>query len=222
MPRIGPHPHHRRLVREDAFAYVPPGTFSREFVPRPAGMASRPAGTRCLVAIMSMRAPCDIFRRGGGRKPARGRSIPGTDPLVIRSDGSGQLSLVRVPGVSRERPAPQDHQLGTGTVPMNNTPFSNPFEAASTIRTPLGARTVHRLDAVRDHGDINSLPYSIKVLLESALRNCERTGCHRGGRGDARFVQRRQGARVRNPVLPPVAWCYRTSPGCPPSSTWPP
>ncbi len=56
---------------------------------------------------------------------------------------------------------------------MNNTPFSNPFEAAATIRTPLGDRTVHRLDAVRDHGDINSLPYSIKVLLESALRNCD-------------------------------------------------
>ncbi|MDE0374807.1 MAG: aconitate hydratase AcnA [bacterium] len=61
----------------------------------------------------------------------------------------------------------------TGTVPMTNTPFSNPFEAAATIRTPLGARTVHRLDAVRDHGDIHSLPYSIKVLLESALRNCD-------------------------------------------------
>ncbi|MYF83712.1 MAG: aconitate hydratase AcnA [Acidimicrobiia bacterium] len=56
---------------------------------------------------------------------------------------------------------------------MTNTPFSNPFEAAATIRTPLGARTVHRLDAVRDHGDIDSLPYSIKVLLESALRNCD-------------------------------------------------
>ncbi|MDE0139335.1 MAG: aconitate hydratase AcnA [bacterium] len=56
---------------------------------------------------------------------------------------------------------------------MTNTPFSNPFEAAATIRTPLGARTVHRLDAVRDHGDIHSLPYSIKVLLESALRNCD-------------------------------------------------
>ena len=56
---------------------------------------------------------------------------------------------------------------------MTNAPFSNPFEAAATIRTPLGARTVHRLDAVRDHGDIQSLPYSIKVLLESALRNCD-------------------------------------------------
>ncbi len=56
---------------------------------------------------------------------------------------------------------------------MNNTSFSNPFEAAATINTPLGNRTVHRLDAVRDHGDIQSLPYSIKVLLESALRNCD-------------------------------------------------
>ena len=56
---------------------------------------------------------------------------------------------------------------------MTDTPFSNPFGAAATIETPIGARTVHRLDAVRDHGDIDSLPYSIKVLLESVLRKCD-------------------------------------------------
>ena len=79
-----------------------------------------------------------------------------------------------VRGVSCECPgAARTTSETTGTVPMTNPPFSNPFEAATTIRTPLGARTVHRLDAVRDHGDIHSLPYSIKVLLESALRNCD-------------------------------------------------
>ena len=56
---------------------------------------------------------------------------------------------------------------------MTDTPLSNPFGAAATIETPIGARTVHRLDAVRDHGDIDSLPYSIKVLLESVLRKCD-------------------------------------------------
>ena len=46
----------------------------------------------------------------------------------------------------------------------------DPFAARETIDTPLGWRTVYRLDALRDMGDIESLPYSIKVLLEAALR----------------------------------------------------
>ena len=47
----------------------------------------------------------------------------------------------------------------------------DPFSARSVIDTPLGERVVFRLDALRDMGDIDSLPYSIKVLLESVLRN---------------------------------------------------
>jgi len=38
-----------------------------------------------------------------------------------------------------------------------------------TISTPLGERTVYLLDSV---GNIDSLPYSIRVLLESCLRHC--------------------------------------------------
>jgi aconitate hydratase len=47
----------------------------------------------------------------------------------------------------------------------------DPFRARSTLRTPLGERTIYRLDALRDIGDVDALPYSIKVLLEAALRN---------------------------------------------------
>ena len=47
---------------------------------------------------------------------------------------------------------------------------ADPFGAAETLSTPIGDRTVYRLDALRDHGDIDSLPYTIKVLLEAALR----------------------------------------------------
>jgi aconitate hydratase len=47
----------------------------------------------------------------------------------------------------------------------------DPFSARTVIDTPLGERVVYRLDALRDMGDIDSLPYSIKVLLESVLRN---------------------------------------------------
>ena len=50
---------------------------------------------------------------------------------------------------------------------------NDPFRAAQTVTTPLGDRTVYRLDALRDHGEIDTLPYSIKVLLEAALRNCD-------------------------------------------------
>jgi len=46
----------------------------------------------------------------------------------------------------------------------------DPFGAKATIDTPVGFRTVYRLDALKDMGDIDSLPYSIKVLLEAALR----------------------------------------------------
>jgi aconitate hydratase len=46
----------------------------------------------------------------------------------------------------------------------------DPFGAATRIATPLGERTIHRLDAL---GDIDRLPYSIKVLLEAALRHLD-------------------------------------------------
>ena len=49
--------------------------------------------------------------------------------------------------------------------------MSDPFNARATLSTPLGERAIHRLDALKSIGDIDSLPYSIKVLLEAALRN---------------------------------------------------
>ncbi len=47
----------------------------------------------------------------------------------------------------------------------------DPFDARRTITTPLGERVIYRLDSLAAIGDIDSLPYSIKVLLESVLRN---------------------------------------------------
>ena len=43
-------------------------------------------------------------------------------------------------------------------------------DSRTTVETPLGPREIFRLDAVRNLGDVDSLPYSIKVLLEAALR----------------------------------------------------
>jgi aconitate hydratase len=47
-----------------------------------------------------------------------------------------------------------------------NTELTNGCE---TISTPVGERTVYRLDSL---GNLDSLPYSIRVLLESCLRHC--------------------------------------------------
>ena len=47
------------------------------------------------------------------------------------------------------------------------------FGAKSTLETPLGDRTIYRLDALKEFGDIDRLPLTIKVLLESCLRNCD-------------------------------------------------
>ena len=51
----------------------------------------------------------------------------------------------------------------------NATP--DPFNARATLTTSAGEFGYYRLDALQSHGDIPSLPYSIRVLLESCLRN---------------------------------------------------
>ena len=45
------------------------------------------------------------------------------------------------------------------------------YGARATLDTPLGTRTYYRLDALSRFGDFRKLPISIRVLLESCLRN---------------------------------------------------
>ena len=49
----------------------------------------------------------------------------------------------------------------------------DPFKAKSTIRTANGDRTIWKLSALKSVGNIDRLPYSIRVLLESVLRNLD-------------------------------------------------
>ncbi len=49
----------------------------------------------------------------------------------------------------------------------------DPFNARATLSTPAGDRAYYRLDAVKHLGPIEKLPYSIRVLLEAVLRNCD-------------------------------------------------
>jgi aconitate hydratase len=48
-----------------------------------------------------------------------------------------------------------------------------PFDAQATLATPMGERTIYRLDRVLDAAHAESLPYSIRVLLEACLRHCD-------------------------------------------------
>ncbi|WP_417851660.1 aconitate hydratase AcnA [Thalassoglobus sp.] len=52
---------------------------------------------------------------------------------------------------------------------------ANPFDAETTLSTKAGDFKIYQLQKLVDAGlgDISRLPYSIRVLLESALRNCD-------------------------------------------------
>ncbi len=65
-------------------------------------------------------------------------------------------------------------RLGEETLPIRKAEMSNdPFGARGTLETALGIRAIVRLDAI---ADAERLPYSIKVLLEAALRNLDGVG----------------------------------------------
>jgi aconitate hydratase len=51
--------------------------------------------------------------------------------------------------------------------------LTDPFGAKSTIETPMGTKVIYRLDALKHLGAIEKLPLSVKVLLESCLRNVD-------------------------------------------------
>ncbi len=52
-------------------------------------------------------------------------------------------------------------------------PNTDSFNARQSLTTPVGERAIYSLDALSSLGDINRLPYTIKVLLESCLRNLD-------------------------------------------------
>src|SRR5205807_3073766 len=47
---------------------------------------------------------------------------------------------------------------------------ANSFDARSTLRAGGREYEIHRLDALQSRFDVARLPYSLKVLLENALR----------------------------------------------------
>src|ERR671913_413709 len=55
-------------------------------------------------------------------------------------------------------------------------PDNNAFDAQSRLDTSAGVVTIHSLKRLDEkvEGDVFSLPFSIRVILESLVRNCER------------------------------------------------
>lgn len=47
---------------------------------------------------------------------------------------------------------------------------TDPFSAKDEIETPLGKRAYYKLQSLEQLGDITSLPYSLRILLEACLR----------------------------------------------------
>jgi aconitate hydratase len=58
---------------------------------------------------------------------------------------------------------------------MTNRQHNDPFGARGTLETKSGPVTLYRLDRLEKDGvgEISRLPFSIKVLLEAALRQCD-------------------------------------------------
>jgi aconitate hydratase len=58
---------------------------------------------------------------------------------------------------------------------MNASRPNDPFGARATLATPAGPLQIHRLDRLASSMGVtlDRLPFSIRILLESALRNCD-------------------------------------------------
>ncbi len=47
------------------------------------------------------------------------------------------------------------------------------FNALTELKTAFKSYKIYKLSALKEYGDIENLPFSIKILLESVLRNCD-------------------------------------------------
>ena len=56
-----------------------------------------------------------------------------------------------------------------------NGKLHDPFQARDTFETGQGSATLYRLTRLEEAGlgTVSSLPYSLRVLLESVLRGCD-------------------------------------------------
>ena len=79
---------------------------------------------------------------------------------------------------------------------------TDPFAARDTFKTGSGTAGIYRLSKLEDAGlgNIAALPYSIRVLLESLLRNCDGYEVTEDDVQGARRLERRRAGAGRDPV----------------------
>jgi aconitate hydratase len=99
---------------------------------------------------------------------------------------------------------------------------TDPFGALTHVDLAEGRTSYFRIGKLAEDGlvDLDRMPFSIRILLENALRSAGRGYVTEDDvKAVARGVRRTRGRT--SPSCRP-AWCSRTSPGCPRWWTWPP
>ena len=102
------------------------------------------------------------------------------------------------------------------------TTTTNPFGSRSTLSTAAGDVTLFRLNKLTEAGigHLDKLPFSIKVLLESCLRNVDDFIVNESDvTGLASYDAEKVNA-VELPFKVARVVCCRTSRACRPWSTW--
>ena len=97
----------------------------------------------------------------------------------------------------------------------------NSYDAGLSSTSAATTFTYYALDALQSKYDVARLPFSLKVLLENVLRNEDGDAVHKEDVEAHRHLGPPAPTRARRSPSRPRAWCCRTSPACPASSTSP-
>ena len=100
----------------------------------------------------------------------------------------------------------------------------NPFGAEATLSSSAGTVNLYRLNRLTELGvgHVDDLPFSIKVLLESCLRNTDNFEVTEDDVRRLAAWEAKKVAADELPFKPGAGDVCRTSRACRRSSTWPP
>src|SRR5947207_3091712 len=123
-------------------------------------------GGRCDEEDGPLHAPWDVTGVGGCGRRRRTRG-PGSTPLACLT-----LPLIRIRSGAVPRPCLEP---GRGPRDITMAMTNNPFGAEANIGSKLGDLKYFRIGRLSELGigHVEKLPFSIKVLLESCLRNTD-------------------------------------------------
>ena len=97
---------------------------------------------------------------------------------------------------------------------------TNSFDAKGHAQVGDRSYEIFRLDALQAKYDVARLPFSLKILLENLLRNEDGESIRAQDiEALAKWNAERRSPATRSRSRPRECSC-RTSPACPPSSTW--